>query len=302
VALITLYLLGEYLTGGFARVVAGTQGSLGIRATATLFLLTAYVPIAHLFLRRGTARRLTDLRAVFGDAVSLESSATPGSVSGVVGALAFLLLFMLAPMLLESDLQVSYSIVAASVGGVLFGWFAGRFAVCMVKDSLRMSAQARVLPQVDLLDLSPLSPFVKQGLQSALLTVLIPGLSLHLAVAPGDRMIASWIYLVIWLALTLTAFALPVQGIHGRIRREKERALAQIRARIRDAQAALLCVPESDAGSRLPALLALEERIERVPEWPTDASSWRRLGLYLLLGLGSWVGAAVVERMLDWSL
>jgi hypothetical protein len=46
-------------------------------------------------------------------------------------------------------------------------------------------------------------------------------------------------------------------------------------------------------------LLALETRIENVPEWPFDMNSFSRVILYLLLGLGSWVGAALVERLLE---
>lgn len=56
---------------------------------------------------------------------------------------------------------------------------------------------------------------------------------------------------------------------------------------------------DGSAGDRLSALLDLEVRLERVREWPYDASSWRGFVLYLLLDLGSWVGAAAVERLLD---
>ena len=59
---------------------------------------------------------------------------------------------------------------------------------------------------------------------------------------------------------------------------------------------------EDNVVARLPGLLALEVRIESVREWPFDASSLLRVGFYLLIGLGSWIGAAAIERLLDWSL
>jgi len=53
------------------------------------------------------------------------------------------------------------------------------------------------------------------------------------------------------------------------------------------------------ASAELPGLLALETRIAAVREWPLDASTLLRVGLYVTLGIGSWLGAAAVERLLD---
>jgi len=36
-----------------------------------------------------------------------------------------------------------------------------------------------------------------------------------------------------------------------------------------------------------------------VREWPFDASTLVRFGLYLLIPLGSWAGGAFVERVID---
>jgi hypothetical protein len=52
-------------------------------------------------------------------------------------------------------------------------------------------------------------------------------------------------------------------------------------------------------GASLPGLLAWESRVERVPEWPIDAGALRRIALYLLIPLGSWMGGALVERLVD---
>ena len=299
VMLTTVYLLGEYATGGFERVWSGAEDSLGIRATATLFVLVAYLPLAHLLLDRWTARHLVELRASFGDSISWQRSTSAGIGAGLLGAAIFLSLFMIIPIAFAGIPQISYQLVAAAMSGAAFGWLAGRFAACMVRDSLRVSALARSLPHLDLLDLGALSPIAQQGLKSALLVALIPALSSHLSVAPGDRVIAAVAYLLIWSALTVVAFTLPVQGIHERIRREKQSQMEKVRAEIRDASEQVVEHRNDSAGDRLSALLDLEARLERVREWPYDASSWRSFGLYLLLGLGSWVGAAAVERLLD---
>jgi hypothetical protein len=44
-----------------------------------------------------------------------------------------------------------------------------------------------------------------------------------------------------------------------------------------------------------PALLALRNQVADVREWPVDLSTLMRLLLYLAIGLGSWVGAALVD-------
>jgi hypothetical protein len=41
-----------------------------------------------------------------------------------------------------------------------------------------------------------------------------------------------------------------------------------------------------------------EGRIASVPEWPFDTPTIARFGLYLLIPLGSWLGGALVERLL----
>ena len=45
--------------------------------------------------------------------------------------------------------------------------------------------------------------------------------------------------------------------------------------------------------------LAMEQRLQSVGEWPFDAGSYGRVVLYIFLGFGSWIGAALVERGLE---
>jgi hypothetical protein len=36
-----------------------------------------------------------------------------------------------------------------------------------------------------------------------------------------------------------------------------------------------------------------------VPEWPVTLPTLLRSGLFVLIGIGSWLGGALVERMLE---
>jgi hypothetical protein len=293
------YLAGEWLTGGLQGVLTGDQDSLGPRATATLFVLAAYVPLAHYYLRRWTAQHLASLHSSFGAIISCQQSAPAGIVAGILGAAIFLVLFILIPLFVVGFPAMSYQLVAATISGMIFGWLAGRFLVCMVQDSLQMSRLARALPELDLIDLRPLSPFVQQGLKSSLLTVIVLALTSHLSIAPGAAVIGSVVFLIIWGTFTLLVFTLPVRGVRDRILREKHVQLEKLRSEIRYEIEQAVDHRDGNAGKRLSALLNLEIRLERVRAWPYDASSWIKLGLYMLIGLGSWVGAAAIERVLE---
>ena len=55
--------------------------------------------------------------------------------------------------------------------------------------------------------------------------------------------------------------------------------------------------PPEDA--RLGNLIQYQSFVKSVREWPFDLSIVARSGLLILLGAGSWLGGAVVERLLN---
>ena len=58
----------------------------------------------------------------------------------------------------------------------------------------------------------------------------------------------------------------------------------------------------AEAGAKLPGLLAYKHEIESVREWPFDAPTPTRFFLYVAIPLGSWIGGALVERLLGAAL
>jgi hypothetical protein len=106
------------------------------------------------------------------------------------------------------------------------------------------------------------------------------------------------------LVLAAAAFVLPVRGLRRQIRARKEEKLAQLRDEIRRGEERIANLgPESaEASTRLPALLAFEKRIESVREWPFDAPTLTRFFLYVAIPIGSWIGGALVERLLGAAL
>jgi hypothetical protein len=100
--------------------------------------------------------------------------------------------------------------------------------------------------------------------------------------------------------VAVAALLLPVFGVHSRIQEAKGAELVRVRALIRsraqEASEPARAGPLSDAP--LSDLIAYEQRIESASTWPFDVPTLFRFGLYVALGVGSWVGGAVVERLL----
>ena len=95
---------------------------------------------------------------------------------------------------------------------------------------------------------------------------------------------------------------LPLRGVRRRIRRAKAEELARVQEAIRRERGVLIDSgrPESRAGNAtMASLLAYHEFVQSIREWPLDASTVTRFALYVGIGLGSWLGAAVVERLLE---
>ena len=100
------------------------------------------------------------------------------------------------------------------------------------------------------------------------------------------------------LIMATVALLEPARAVRARLREEKQRELARVRQRIHAARAIALGSAEGAGGARdLPGLLAYEARIEAVPEWPFDTSTLVRFGGLLVLAVGSWLGGALVERL-----
>jgi len=101
---------------------------------------------------------------------------------------------------------------------------------------------------------------------------------------------------------TVTSFVLPLLGPHAQLRAAKHAELARVRTAIRTARDAALAPNASERTGRLADLVAYEARIADAGEWPIETPTLLRFGLYLALGLGSWVGAGLVQHAVEQAL
>nr|RAW01934.1 hypothetical protein DBT41_12930 [Aerococcus urinae] len=118
----------------------------------------------------------------------------------------------------------------------------------------------------------------------------------------GQRSTELFVPLVIGLAASATIiFALPMLRVHRLIDAAKRTELVRLRREVGEARD--IFEKRGDdadrAAIRLAALIAIETRVERAREWPLDLPTITRFVIYLALPLGSWLGGAIVERIVD---
>ena len=124
-------------------------------------------------------------------------------------------------------------------------------------------------------------------------------LSLLIFVTPNPSIAAFSAFGLVLAAFA--AFFVPLRPLHRLIDAVKRAELAGVRAAIRQQSAARIGADEAwvPPNSRVSDLIVYEARIERVSSWAFDTPTAIRFGLYLSVGIGSWLGAALVERFLS---
>jgi hypothetical protein len=312
--LIAVFLLQE-LALGRHLVFLDPGDPLGtlraVRVTIVHCLLVSYLPTAYAYQVRGARHTLASLRPILtcGPEELAQLEATAGrydptgmriaAVLGIAGGL-------LAPYLGQGEDFYTWSALSAEtlwhrVMAPILGYWFTRLAFAVLSESVRLSALAVRLAPLDLFDLRSLAPFTRQGLTHALVVVGFSSIqSLFLIESGyGSTLAIVWILTA---GVATTGLLVPVNGVRKRIRGAKAARLDRCRDDLRRAQAGLDANAGDEALTRVANLLALRQHLLEIHEWPFDASTLRRLALYLLIPLGSWSGGALVERWIDAAL
>jgi hypothetical protein len=274
------------------------------RFCAFLALVTAYTAAAGYVARRGAGRDLAALRSAAGTASAGWEArlrdARGAWTTAVLGAV-FGLGMGLVGAILGRGVSLPWRglVVWSLILNVLLFAALGIFARWSVLEIGALRAIGRRV-RVPLLDRSALAPFVRSGLRGALLWLVGSSLATALLLDVNAPVLVLGV-LAATIGLAVAALLLPSAGLHERLREQRASELARVRAHIERARIAL-DRPDAaarDEAARLPALLAWEQRVAAVSEWPFDATSLLRFALLLLVPLGSWLGGALVEHVVD---
>jgi len=314
-ALLALLAAITAATGDLGRLSAREEpwwSNRDARVTVLVTVLVAYLPLARRAVGRGARANLAALRdSIAWGRAGFESAARalprPSRRARLAAGSLCMLAVPLTALLIDRDPGLYFrrgywgaaQLWEFGVGAVLC-WMAGTLFHAITFEGRRLSALARMIPSVDLLDRGALAPFARQGLLSSL-----PGLIVlsFLALNLGDR---GWLWAIgvfgpVAVAWTAAVVWLPMRGVHRRVQQAKRDELVRVNAAIRGDGAALagteIACRAGSAG--LADLIAYRRLVEEVPEWPLDPDLRARLLLYVALPLGSWLGGALVERLID---
>lgn len=238
-------------------------------------------------------REVDALRAGF-----LTSAPLPRRACAALGALLGLALSPLSQADAASSLRESgfdYAFLLGSLHNAAMFALLGGEAWGTLEASRVYAKIEAAIGEIDLLDPDLLEPFARRGLRAASFWIIGSGLGALVFVSEG---IGAPILAIVTatVGVGIATLVLPMRGAHRRIRAAKRAELERTRAAIRAERGKLL---GGDARpTRLAELLAYEARIERVREWPIDLPILLRFSGLLALAVGSWLGGAIVERVL----
>jgi hypothetical protein len=268
--------------------------------------LIGYLPAAQAIARRGAVRDLAELRPRLrcndAEIRALSDAATgPG---GPVARSLSLSGFVLGAWLAFFDPSMSRGVHGSlsdpwfiwALGRIMLtSWLIARFLIYDFNVTRIYLALGRNSVRIDLLDDRSLAPFARRGQRSALTWVLLSSI-ISLFWLGSYAAQVNLPVLVLALSMATFAFVGPLAALRQSIRAEKHAELDRLREQIRDVRT------QTDAevdSPRLANLAGYYQLIDGVREWPVDAANLLKFIGYLLLGLGSWLGGAVVEQILD---
>lgn len=290
-----------WMIGIVSDVISRGAPSIALRATVTLYLLLGLLPMSIYYQCFWTVENLQAIARQFDlDLPPLVFPRLLANLFGVVGVIVVHFSFAHEPedpwRLFEPS-RWPDDLLLPLVGLAFMGWFYFRFSLLLVWSALKISRTARDIQSIDLLDPAMVKTYAQHGVSSSLLAVVSLSVTANLWMDPDSPAIGTIMALVLLVGAAVVALVLPTWGIHKRLKEVKQVELKQIRTAIAsrlDPDARSL-----EDAQQLRTDLALEQRVNEISEWPFDTGSYGRVALYLFLGVGSWVGAALVEQMLD---
>jgi hypothetical protein len=303
IVLLTAFLVGRAIFDGAENSVSGELRVAITQILITVFCATAYVFV--LVIARRTTRELSLAIPDLPNRHAIVDRAGKYSkwVLPLIGAASYLTIGIGVTNATTPEPTNpwywqgwSYDVFWHRATTVAFVYWIGCFSYVVVVESTRLSRLSNSIETLDLLDMRPYQPLLRQGLINALLVFgMVSALSL-LGVESRywPALMGFW---VSFAALAWIGLMLPLRGIRRKFKATKDQELEWCRKSLKVSRDALKS--GSSEGLSLADTLAYKSMIENQRNWPFENSILVRFALYLLIPLGSWLGGAFVERGVD---
>ncbi len=156
---------------------------------------------------------------------------------------------------------------------------------------------------IDLLHPEQLEPFTRMALRRSLLWIV--GSSICLLLFLNEAVSPTALLPFVFAIMVVASLALiaPLTGIHRKISATKRDELRTVRSKIAVLRDEVLHGTNPtitrNSAQRLTGLVAYEGRVEKTSEWPLDLPTLGTFSFYLAIPVISWVGGALMERVID---
>jgi hypothetical protein len=185
--------------------------------------------------------------------------------------------------------------------GVLAVWIIMYTVISMLIKQARLFARlGKHKTRVSLLDAYNLLPFARVSINSSL--AIIGALSLFplIGMENGLNLTKSLPGAIAILVPLMIIFIIPIWPIHRRLARLKEQELTVLNKLIAASLNADGGVDiEAEKLDTLLPLLNFRREIIQISTWPFDLGNMTRFALYLIIPPLTWVGAALIENLVD---
>ncbi len=185
--------------------------------------------------------------------------------------------------------------------GAIFSLLVWVFLTCAIHalvDNARLFRRLAREVNIDLLNTHALTPFAQMAVSS---TLVVIGIQATFPIMWLGGTMNPWTTIP---GLIVTTFPLaylfiaPVWPIHTALREVKRAELARVQEEI-DSRRQDQPQPSWHTLETVAPLLTYRREIASVPEWPFDLSIMARFGLYLVIVPLTWIGAALIENLVE---
>lgn len=179
-------------------------------------------------------------------------------------------------------------------GQLLLWQIVGLALFFAVQEGIGLHRLGKIVP-INLYKLDDLNGFGETALNSLLLIAGALALSMVQALDFEIRWVNYRSGLAVGIPAALILVPLPIWNVHHRIKRAKQKLLADIDKKIANASTEL----EGSAIEHLNGLLLRRDHVQRLRNWPMNISIAMRFMLYGFIVPMAWAGAALMEVLLD---
>lgn len=209
-------------------------------------------------------------------------------------------LWLLQSWLMAGSSEAMMQIITANASSFvstvvpLLVWLTMICALGGVVDNARLFGRLSKSLDVDLLDPRSLTPFGRMAVSS---TLMVIGAQASFSIMWLESGTDPWTTIppvIVTTAVLVFLLIGPVWPVHRAIQFAKGEELALLQERIN----AQRSEDKSDFAA-LTGLLGYRREILDTTEWPFDLSIMTRFGLYLVIVPLTWIGAALIENLVD---